>query len=208
MFRAPFISFEGGEGCGKTTQIAKLSDALSARNIEHVSTREPGGTLLAEALRNIVVQPQKEEWQPMSEMLVFLAARNEHLHKVILPALEKDMCVVTDRFHDSSRVYQGMAKECGLETYDMLHRLLFPNIMPTLTFLLDIDPQLGLKRAASRHDKDTRFEQLDIAFHHTLREGFLSLARAEPQRFIICDASQDKESLHQQIMQHLDPYLC
>ncbi len=208
MLRAPFISFEGGEGCGKTTQIAKLSDALNTRGIHHITTREPGGTPLAETLRNLVVQSQEEEWLPMSEMLVFLAARNEHLHKKILPALQNGTLVISDRFHDSSRVYQGIAKKCGVQTYDMLHRALFANVKPSLTFLLDIDPEIGLKRAASRNDKDTRFEQLEFEFHQALREGFLQLAKAEPNRFVVCDASQDVESVHHHIMQHVDVHLC
>jgi dTMP kinase len=199
--RAPFISLEGGEGCGKTTQIALLSDALTKRNIAHIVTREPGGTVLAEQLRALVVQSQQEEWLPLSEMLLFLAARHEHVHKKILPALNAGTLVISDRFHDSSRVYQGLAKACGVGLYDMLHRALLSNITPDITFLLDVDPEIGLKRAATRHNNETRFEQLDIHFHHTLRQGFLQLAKAEPHRFIVCDASKSSEQVHQQIMQ-------
>ena len=203
----PFISFEGGEGCGKTTQIAKLSNALTTQNIPHITTREPGGTLLAEQLRNLVVQSQQEEWLPLSEMLVFLAARHEHVYKKILPALQEGTLVISDRFHDSSRVYQGIAKACGIATYDMMHRMIFGNIVPTITILLDIDPEIGLQRAKSRHDNDTRFEQLDIEFHQQLRNGFLKLAKEEPHRFIVCDASQNIDDVHIAIMEALIPYL-
>jgi dTMP kinase len=197
-----FITLEGGEGSGKTTQVRLLSEVLTARNIPHLITREPGGTKNAECLRALVVEGDAE-WLPESEMLLFMAARLEHVERVIRPALREGKIVICDRFHDSSRAYQGIAKGLGITFYDQLHRLMLGDFTPDKTFLLDIDPAVGLVRAASRSGVETRFEELGLAFHTRLREGFLTLAAAEPQRIHVINATQELAMIHQQLMRHL-----
>jgi dTMP kinase len=197
--RGLFITFEGGEGSGKTTQVRYLSDTLSAAGIPHITTREPGGTPLAEKLRGLVVESGATPWLPESEMLLFLAARLEHTHRVILPALEQGNIVLCDRFHDSSRAYQGIARGLGVALYDQLHRLMLGSLRPDLTFLLDIDAEVGLKRAATRRGKETRFEELGLDFHTRLRAGFLSLAANEPERIHVIDAAQNVDAVQAQI---------
>ena len=186
--RGKFISFEGGEGCGKSTQVTLLSQALTQRGIEHIVTREPGGTPLAERIRPLVVEPSAEEWHPLAETLLFLAARVQHVKKVIEPALEAGKWVICDRFTDSTLVYQGIGKGLGVDYLQAIQLSVLGEFSPDKTILLDIDPVAGLKRAASRHDGEDRFEKLDISFHQSLRAGFLELATAE--RFSVIDATQ------------------
>ncbi len=198
--RGLFITFEGGEGSGKTTQVQLLSEYLSSENIPHITTREPGGTPVAEKLRSLVVEAGEISWLPESEILLFLAARIEHVNRVILPALRQGITVICDRFHDSSRAYQGFARGLGVSFYDQLHRLTLSTFVPDFTFLLDIEPAQGLKRASERHGKETRFEELGLEFHTHLREGFLTLSRSEPGRIIVLDASLEMSVLHEQIV--------
>jgi dTMP kinase len=200
MKRPLFITFEGGEGSGKSTQARLLVEALQRKGVSVLATREPGGTPLAEKLRSLVVEAGDEAWLPESELLLFLAARFEHVQRVILPALQSGVTVVCDRFMDSTRAYQGMAKGLGTALIDPLHRLLFGNLTPDLTFLLDIDPEQGLTRAASRRGTETRFEALGLEFHTTLREAFLSFAHAEPERIHVINAARDTTQIHEEIV--------
>ncbi len=196
-----FISFEGGEGSGKSTQARLLHDTLLAHNIPVTLTREPGGTLLAERIRTLVVEEMeaKQEWRVDSEFLLFLAARIEHVHTVILPALQQGDVVICDRFHDSSRVYQGVARALGISFTDQLHRLMLGGMMPDITLLLDIDPVIGLQRAAPRNHAETRFEQKDNDFHQRLRDGFRHLASMEPDRIILIDAAHTQMQVQQAV---------
>ena len=202
-----FISFEGGEGSGKSTQLRMLSAALTERGINHIVTREPGGTALAEKIRPLLVENQANElgeaehWHPRAETLLFFAARMQHLMHKIQPALASGKWVLCDRFTDSTLVYQGIGKGLGVDRLQALQLSIMGDIAPDRTFLLDICPELGLQRAASRADKETRFEELDIHFHQALRAGFLELAKAD--RFTVIDAIQPKEIIHQKIMQHI-----
>jgi dTMP kinase len=198
--RGLFLTFEGGEGSGKSTQARLLVEALKREGVSVLATREPGGTPLAEKLRASVVEAGEEPWLPESELLLFLAARFEHVQRVILPALQSGVTVVCDRFVDSTRAYQGMAKGLGTALIDPLHRLLFGNLTPDVTFLLDIDPEQGLTRAASRHGTETRFEALGLDFHTRLREAFLGFAAAEPERIRVIDAARDMADIHTEIM--------
>ena len=200
IHRGLFITFEGGEGSGKTTQLRLLSDYFTENAIPHIATREPGGTPLAETLRTLVVESGRDSWLPESEMLLFLAARIEHVRHVILPALHEGKAVLCDRFHDSSRAYQGIARGLGVSFYDQLHRLTLQTLYPDLTFLLDIAPEKGLSRAAQRHNKETRFEELGLEFHIRLRSGFLAIAQSEPERITVIDASGEVETVHEQIL--------
>jgi dTMP kinase len=196
-----FISFEGGEGSGKTTQIRLLSEALTQKNIPHLVTREPGGTPLAERIRPLLVEAQPgEDWHPLAETLLFMAARVQHVEQVIKPALAAGKWVLCDRFVDSTLVYQGIGKGLGLAYMQSLHRLALGGFLPHKTFYLDLAPEKGLARAKGRNDGEQRFEQLAIDFHQRLREGFLQLAKQEPQRVTVIDAEGEAESVHQRVL--------
>ncbi len=199
--RGQFITFEGGEGSGKSTQIKMLSAALDKRDIEHLVTREPGGTPLAERIRPLLVEPSDEEWHPMAETLLFLAARVQHVRQVIEPALVAGKWVLCDRFADSTFIYQGVGKGMGIETIQQLQQQALGAFAPNKTILLDIAPEDGLKRAASRADVETRFEQLDISFHQRLRDGFLQLAK-QPH-FTTIDATQSIEQVQAQVLESI-----
>ena len=195
-----FITFEGGEGSGKSTQIKLLQEALAKAGIAHLSTREPGGTAGAEYIRSLLVKGDKDAWNPISETLLFYAARSEHVERQIKPALEAGKVVICDRFADSTLVYQGVGKGVSAEYILALHHLALGNFRPELTFILDIDPAEGLARAGKRSGDETRFESMELEFHHQVRRGFLSIAAREPERCIALDASQDQASLHRQIV--------
>jgi len=199
--RGQFISFEGGEGCGKSTQVKLLSQALTGRGIDHIVTREPGGTPLAEKIRPLLVEAQEtqEDWNPLAETLLFLAARVQHVREKLEPALAAGQWVICDRFTDSTLVYQGIGKGLGVEYLQKLQQQILPDFAPDKTILLDISPQEGLTRAASRAEGEDRFEQLDISFHESLRAGFLKLAQAE--RFTTIDATQTIEQVHSQVLE-------
>lgn len=203
MTRAPFITFEGGEGAGKSTQIKAVAAALERAGIAHIVTREPGGASGAEAIRELIVTGSAERWDPITETLLLMAARSDHITRTIRPALESGTWVLCDRFFDSTRVYQGIAKQVGHEWLEQVYRLLFGSFAPDITILLDIDPAIGLERAASRKGHEMRFEGLPLEFHQTLRQGFLSLAQSEPQRFITIDASADAAHVSEAILQQV-----
>lgn len=196
-----FIAFEGGEGSGKTTQIAMLQQALAAQGCNVIITREPGGCETAEAIRHLLLTGSSEKWDAVAETLLFQAARVEHVKRVIAPALSEGKIVLCDRFIDSTIVYQGMSKGLGAEFIQTLHRLTLGQMLPDMTFVLDISPEIGLKRAKARNDNENRFENMQLTFHHAVREGFLMLAKAEPQRFEVMNAEQSQAQLHQQILQ-------
>lgn len=201
MSRGDFITFEGGEGAGKSTQIKRFSEYLNIEDEKPITTREPGGTPGAEAIRQLLVTGGADSWDAISETLLFFAARNDHIARRIKPALAEGKTVLCDRFTDSTLVYQGIGKKLGLIYIQELHRLVFGNFTPDLTFILDIDPQEGLKRAHSRNDSENRFEALDISFHQAIREGFLSLANANPECYRIIDASASPDAVHQAIIE-------
>jgi len=196
--RGRFVTFEGGEGAGKTTQLRRLAERLAGRGLEVVATREPGGTPGAEAIRGLIVQGTAERWRPLSELYLFLAARDDHLHRLVLPAIERGAWVLCDRFADSSRVYQGYAGGLGVELVDALHGPLLEGARPNLTLLLDLPVEIGLARCQARGDL-ARFEAKGQAFHERVREGFLLLARREPERFAVVDAAGDPEATHRAI---------
>lgn len=195
-----FISLEGGEGSGKTTQLAMLREAFASAGINAVFTREPGGCSGAEAIRELLLNGAGDKWLPVTEMLLFQAARVEHVSRLIKPALDSGKHVVCDRFFDSTAVYQGVARGLGIGYMHSLHHLALGNFMPNLTIFIDINAEDGLERAASRRGNETRFESLDISFHRSVREGFLQLARSEPQRMIVVDGKPAREQVHAQIL--------
>jgi len=195
-----FITLEGGEGCGKSTQLNIIFEAFKLTNLHAIKTREPGGSPGAEQIRNLLVNGEAGAWDPVAETLLFYAARLDHVNTVIKPALAQGKYVLCDRFSDSTLVYQGIGKKLGEEYVLSLHRQTLGNFMPDLTIILDIDPETGLKRANNRRGGETRFESMSFDFHQSVRAGFLSIARREPERCAVIDASQDVQSVQTQII--------
>jgi len=190
-----FITFEGGEGAGKSTQIRLLAERLRDYARELVTTREPGGTELAERLREIILGGRAKKFGPLGEAVLFSAARIDHIDRVIAPALERGAVVLCDRFADSTRAYQGALGDVDEKVMDALEKAVLADCRPDLTFILDIPPEIGLDRARQRRGADTadRFEGEHLAFHWLLRERFLGIARADPERCRVIDADRQPE---------------
>ncbi len=192
-----FVTLEGGEGTGKTTQSALLAEALKARGLPVLQTREPGGSPGAELLRGILLGGSVE-WAPRAETLLHFAARAEHLHKTILPALEAGGWVVCDRFFDSTMAYQGYGLGANRGFIAELVRLL--GCRPDLTIVLDVSEAIAAERVHRRGGDADRYERLDAAFHARVRQGFRDIAVAEPERCVLLDASGDMQAVHTAIM--------
>lgn len=192
---ARFITFEGGEGSGKSTQLRRLAAMLGARGIACVTTREPGGCPGAEEIRRLLVEGGVGRWQPMSEALLNYAARIEHATHTIRPALARGRWVLSDRFADSTMAYQGYGHGLGPDAIASLHKLALGDLRPDLTLIFDIPVEEGLARAKARGGNEDRYERMDKAFHERLRAGFLAIARAEPQRCEVIDALGDIETV-------------
>ena len=175
-----FISFEGIDGSGKSTQARLLADRLRAAGLTVVLTREPGGSLGAEEIRRLVLEGDPDRWSAETEILLFTAARRDHLEKTIQPALADGKVVITDRFADSTRIYQGITRGDLRRSVDALHDLMI-GVDPDLTLLIDIDPGVGLTRAVARAGKELRFEDMGVAVQHQMRAGFLDLAAKTPR---------------------------
>lgn len=197
--RGRFITLEGGEGAGKSTQARRLADFLKSRGTEVVLTREPGGSPGAEILRHVLLGGGAEAFGPETETLLFAAARRDHLNVTILPALERGAWVICDRFADSTRVYQGHAGRVPNEFVLAVERVTVGDDRPDLTLVLDLPAKVGLARVASRGGATDRFEKEGIAFHNKLRQGFRALVRAEPDRCKLIDASQDADVVAEEI---------
>jgi dTMP kinase len=196
-----FITFEGGEGAGKSTQIARLADWLRSRGIDVVGTREPGGAPGAEMIRKLLVEGPPERWEPMTEVLLHYAARRDHLARTVWPALGRGAWVVSDRFADSTIVYQGHAQGIALETIARLHDLAVGDFRPDLTLVLDVPVEAGLARAAARRGAEGRYETFGPAFHQKVRDGFLAIAAAEPQRCLVIDATSGIDAVADAVRQ-------
>ena len=203
MTRGRFITIEGGEGAGKSTQLRCLAAALRGRGIDCLLTREPGGTEGAEAIRELLVHGPAERWRPLAELYLFLAAREDHLHRAVLPALARGAWVLCDRFADSTRVYQGIAGGLGLELVDRLQAPLLERHRPDLTLVLDLPVEVGITRCIQRGAL-ARFEAKGGAYHQRVRDGFLELARLEPGRFAVIDASGDEEGVAAAVLRAVD----
>lgn len=194
-----FISFEGIDGSGKSTQARRLSRTLAERGIETVLTREPGGSPGAEEIRRLLVEGGSERWSPETELLLFTAARRDHLERLIRPALERGAWVVTDRFADSTRVYQGAARADLRQMVEELHRLMI-GLEPDLTFVIDIDPEASLSRSQARGGAEDRFEGMGLAFQQRLREGFHALAAEAPGRIRLIDGSGSEDEVAARVL--------
>lgn len=197
MARGLFISFEGGEGAGKSTQIMRLSEKLRRKGYDTLVTREPGGSPGAEALRQIILSGAAEPFGPRMEAILFAAARSDHVEQAIRPALERGAIVLCDRFLDSSRVYQGAGSDENRDFVETLVHVAVNGVMPDMTLIFDIDAEIGLSRAAARRgvDEADRFEKETLEIHQRRREAYLAIAEREPDRCIIIDASADEDEV-------------
>ncbi|MBU6476152.1 MAG: dTMP kinase [Alphaproteobacteria bacterium] len=204
MSKGVFITLEGGDGTGKSTQIKLLQQALSAAGVDVMTTREPGGTRQAERIRDLLLQRDSGNFDPMTEALLLFAARREHLVEKIWPALGRGQWVVSDRFADSSRAFQGYGMGLDMRVIEDLYRMVAGDFQPDITFILDIDPELGLQRSMRRHAAaavtEDRYERMGLAFHQRLRDGFREIAKRFPGRCVVIDATQDVEAVHGAIL--------
>jgi len=193
--RGKFITFEGGEGTGKSTQSRILTARLQAEGRAAIRTREPGGSDGAEALRGLLVEGGADRWSPLSETLMMNAARRDHLERTIVPALELGEWVVCDRFADSTRAYQGAGGGVSAEFIATVERAVVGDNRPDLTLIFDLPPEIGLKRAFGRDMFEVRFETKEFAFHTRLRAAYLAIARDEPDRCVLIDASGTEDEV-------------
>lgn len=193
--RGRFITFEGGEGAGKSSQIRLLVPWLRERGVDVVATREPGGAPGAERIRELLVTGDAARWTPLTEVLLHYAARADHLERTIRPALTAHRWVVCDRFADSTAAYQGYGHGVDLGVIDALYGRIVGATAPDLTLVLDLPAEEGLTRAAARAGQETRYEQMAIDFHRRLRDGFLAIAAGEPQRCIVIDARESVDAV-------------
>jgi dTMP kinase len=195
MARASFITFEGGEGTGKSTQVARLYGRLRGAGHDVVATREPGGSPGAERIRDLLVRGAADRWSPVTETLLMYAARRDHIERVIGPALARDAVVVCDRFIDSTRAYQGAGGGAPGALIAALESHVLAHAWPDLTLVFDLPVEVGLARAAGRGGEEARFEAKDLGFHERLRAGFLEIARGEPERCVVIDAAGDVDTV-------------
>lgn len=200
-----FITFEGGEGAGKTTLISRIRDYFDERGSEVVSTREPGGTPLAEKLRDLVLNGGKDLALTFkAELLIFLAARASHVDQLIRPSLNESKIVLCDRFNDSTVAYQGYARSLGVEETETLCAFATGNLVPDLTFYLDLNPEEGFGRMKKASRSQDRMESEELSFHQKVRDGFLELVKRYPQRIKRLDASLSPDDVFAQAIKHLE----
>jgi dTMP kinase len=202
-----FITFEGGEGAGKSTQLKRLAARLAAGGGEVVATREPGGSPGAEAIRELVLKGAADRWSPVTETLLMYAARRDHVERVIRPALARGAWVVCDRFADSTRAYQGAAGGTDPALIAALETYILEETRPDLTLIFDLPVAVGLERAHARAGAEMRFESKGEAFHERLREGFLAIARAEPQRCAVIDATGEASDVEARVWETVEARL-
>jgi dTMP kinase len=205
--RGRFITFEGGEGAGKSTQVRILAERLRGAGLEVVATREPGGSPGGEAIRALLVTGEPDRWSAVTETLLMYAARRDHVERVIRPALARGAWVVCDRFADSTRAYQGAAGGTPAELIAALETHILEGTRPDLTLIFDLPVTEGLERAHARAGAEMRFESKGQAFHERLREGFLAIARTEPGRCAVIDATGSLEEVEARVWAAVDERL-
>jgi dTMP kinase len=197
-----FITFEGGDGSGKSTQIKRLAATLEAKKIAPVATREPGGSPGAEEIRRLVLTGDPARWNPLTEALLFYAARVDHTERLIKPALADGKWVISDRYSDSSYAYQGGGRGLARETVRRIEAIAIDDFKPDLTIILDIDVEIGLKRSIARlGNPETRFEEMDIAVHERMRKTFLDIARRNPDRCVVIPADREVDEVADAVWQ-------
>ena len=201
-----FITLEGIEGSGKTTQVRHMLEFLGSKGFACVATREPGGTQIGKKIRAILLDPESKDMEPLVELLLYIADRAQHVKEIILPLLSAGKTVVCDRYYDATVVYQGFARGINIELIHELHKSILKDLKPDITILLDLPSKIGLARAwkqiesGDRADLETRFEEETLAFHEKVRSGYLELARLEPQRFRVVDASKNENQVRAEII--------
>tara|TARA_Y100000739_G_C20495269_1_gene412344 strand:- start:222 stop:848 length:627 start_codon:yes stop_codon:yes gene_type:complete len=199
-----FITFEGGEGSGKSSQINILKSKLIGKGIDVVCTREPGGTPSAEILRELVTTGEVNKWEPMTEALLMFASRYEHIKNLIIPSLENGKWVLCDRFYHSTYAYQGLGHGLGLEKMEALKKISIGEIEPDLVFFLDINPMEGIKRTMGRHTNEDRFEKMDISFHTKLRDAFLGFSKTYSENSVVINADQEINKISDIIFEEIE----
>ncbi len=202
-----FISFEGAEGAGKTTQMNMLHAHLLRMNVDVVATHEPGGTRIGEEIRRIILNPVFQEMHPMTETILYAADRSQHFYEVIKPALDAGKVVICDRFIDSSLAYQGVARRIGMEGVQNLNEWITDDLYPDITFLLDIPFRVGLKRLQERKKALDRIEGEAQSFHEQVQEAYRTLAKFFPRRFVTLDGADKPENIHHYVMQEVTKLL-
>jgi dTMP kinase len=210
--KGTFITFEGIEGSGKSTQIALLANYLATKGVRHVLTREPGGTPIGDQVRKILLDPANRSLDPAAELLLYAAGRAQHLREIIIPALADGMIVLCDRFSDATLAYQGYGRGLDIGMINSLDRIVTAGLRPDLTLLFDIEAAPGIARARGRNssrglETEARFENEELAFHERVRKGYLTLAAQEPERIRIVDASSSPEAVQAKIRQLVDERL-
>jgi dTMP kinase len=210
--KGTFITFEGIEGSGKSTQIALLANYLTARGVRHVLTREPGGTLIGDQVRKILLDPANRSLDPTAELLLYAASRAQHLREIIMPALAGGANVLCDRFSDATLAYQGYGRGLDIEMIRALDRIVTAGMRPDLTLLFDIEAVSGIARARGRNNScgleaEARFENEEIAFHERVRQGYLTLVAQEPERIRVVNASSSPEVIQAQVRKIVDERL-
>ncbi len=201
-----FVSFEGIDGSGKSTQSRMLADRLRAEVVDVIHTREPGGSPGAEEIRALVLQGDPDRWSAETEILLFTAARRDHLERTIQPALKAGKVVICDRFADSTRMYQGLSRGNLRAKVDALHDLMI-GVEPDLTLLIDMDPTIGLSRAKARNTVEERFEDFGASLQEAMRAGFLALAEEYADRFRVIDGARDADSVAEDVWAAVSPHL-
>jgi len=201
-----FISFEGIEGSGKTTQIKHVAEFLKRKGHDCIITREPGGTKIGGKIRSILLDPKSKDMDPLTELLLYIADRAQHINELVKPLLTEGKTVLCDRFYDATVAYQGFARGLDINLINRLNKLILEDLKPNITILLDLSPEIGLSRAWKQIDKgiresiETRFEEEKLSFHKKVREGYLELARLEHERFRVIDASMDENQVQEEIL--------
>lgn len=199
MNKGLFITFEGCDGCGKTTAITNVDRILSDNNIEHVLTREPGGSRIAEEIRNIILDKKNVEEDCRTEALLYAASRRQHLVEKVLPSLNEGKLVICDRYLDSSLAYQGYARGIGIDNVMSINAFAIENTMPDLTFFLDLSPEEGIKRISSRTRESDRLDQEKITFHQKVYDGYKIVNEMFKDRIVVIDASKTKDAIAKEI---------
>ncbi|MDB2550509.1 dTMP kinase [Rickettsiales bacterium] len=197
-----FITFEGSEGCGKSTQSKMLQDYFTKNNIPSITTREPGGTKLAEKIRELLLSDDFGRICSKTEILLNYAARKDHIKKLINPALDQGKKVISDRFFDSTFAYQGYARGVSLDLITIIHQQILKDFAPDITFLIDIDVTIAMKRVESRGNSN-KFDRMNLEFYQKIRDGFLQIAKNNPDRIKIIDGNQSADKIHQDILKKL-----